>query len=117
MSLPTLNYYEAQLAIYLDRGIEMFWRINHAGQGCFNEAFCGEGDLERTQRLIYLAKKLFPVIAQGCDLPWSQICYQLVEHNLCFHICQNAQSMTDEEIVQKFSDLLAEQIKRENADD
>ena len=117
MSLPTLKFYEAQLAIYLDRGIEMFWPINHAGQDCFNEVFYGAGDLERTERLIYLAQKLYAVIPYGCPLPWSNLCYSLVEHNLCWHICQNAKSITDEEIVQKFSELLAEQIKRENAND
>lgn len=37
MSLPTFTYYEAQLAMYLDRGVELFWRINHVGQGCFNQ--------------------------------------------------------------------------------
>lgn len=116
MSLPTFTYYEAQLAMYLDRGVELFWRINHVGQGCFNQVFTEQGDLERTQRLLWLAKELVKVIPDDCPLPWSEICYCVVEHNLCFHICQNAELISDEEIVQKFTELLGERIKLEAAE-
>lgn len=106
----------AQLAMYLDRGIEKRLGKKNA---LFNEWFCDAGDLERTQKIMDIAEQLQEVIPDDCEVPWPTICYTVIEEDLAGHI--HDQFMADDgssdsaDVVIEFKKLMEEYIAFEKS--
>jgi hypothetical protein len=110
----------AQLAMYLDRGLEL--TVSPLKRADFNLWMCKAGDIEKTQALLNLAAKLDDVALLGDDSPidWITVCYEIVENNLAISIAEMFSTgigYDEDLIILKFQELMNEFIAAENAGD
>lgn len=116
---PKISMNTAQMAMYLDRGIEAEFRNDKTDDdGEFNEWLCDSGDLERTWAVMELCEELAKVMPEELEFPWSTLCYIVLEERLAEFIFQRYKSKADKDtkkIINHFEQLLVEFTDLENA--